>query len=337
MTNDIETSAFGAGVSDAGSIDSAANRLPLDETRELLMIRVARMAYHQDRTQKEIAAEIGLNRWQVSRLLQEARDLGLVRIEILPRSQRSPDLETKLCAAYGLRDALVVTTADQVAQAAGQYLAALKPRILRIGVSWGRTMAAVAQRLPHGWADGCEVVQINGTVAPVPQAGHHNDVAETFARKGGGRFVPLPVPAIVGAIETREVLERDRIVADVLQLARSTPVMCFSLGALDEESALLTSGNILPDELHTLLRAGAVGDVLGRFIDRNGRIVDLALDQRTIGLSLSDLKSRDHTICVVAGNRKHDVVLGALRAGIITVLVTDAATANHALEHAHDR
>ena len=325
---------------DAGASETSANRLPLDETREHLMIKVVRMAYQQDCTQKEIAAETGLNRWQVSRLLQEARDLGVVRIEIVPRSQRNPDLEAELCRAYGLRDAVVVTAADPadpVAQAAGQYLAAIKPRILRIGVSWGRTMAAVAQWLPQGWAGECEVVQINGTVAPLPQAGHHNDVAETFARKGNGRFVPLPVPAIVGAAETREVLERDRIVADVLRLARTTPVLCFSLGALDEASALLTSGNILPDELRSLQRAGAVGDVLGRFIDRTGRIVDKGLDQRTIGLSLTDLKTCDRTICVVAGASKHLVVLGALRAGIIDVLVTDTATAQHALEHVHDR
>ena len=72
--------------------DKSDNRLPVDEGREQLMIRVARMAYLQDRSQTEIANETGLNRWQVSRLLTEARDLGVVRIEIVPRSHPLPVL-----------------------------------------------------------------------------------------------------------------------------------------------------------------------------------------------------------------------------------------------------
>ncbi|PZX12197.1 deoxyribonucleoside regulator [Palleronia aestuarii] len=312
---------------------------PVD--REMLIERAARMFYNEDRTQAQIGTELGLNRWQVSRLLQEGRDLGIVRIEIVPRSDHLPELETRLVETYGLRDAVVVRRngagrLEGVARAAGQYLAALKPRPRRIGVSWGRTMAAVAHWLPEGWASDIEVVQINGTVAPVPQSGHHNDVAETFARKGGGRFVPLPVPAIVGAAETRVVLERDRIVSDVLRLARSTRVLCFSLGAV-EGSALLVSGNITEAEQSGLRAAGAVGDVLGRFIDARGAIADSKVDERTIGLSLADLKTRDHAICVVTGPDKHNVTCGALRVGLCNVLITDEDTAIHALEHAYDR
>lgn len=315
-------------------------RLPLDEPREHLMVQVARMAWQQDRTQTEIAAETGLNRWQVSRLLQEARDHGIVRIEIVPRLSRRPDREAALVEAFGLRDAVVVPDAagaDAVAQAAGQYLAGLRPRPRLVGVSWGRTMAAVAHWLPPDWADGVQVVQINGTVAPIPQATGHNEVAEAFARKGRGRFVPLPVPAVVGERLTREVLERDRIVADVLRLARSAPVLCFSLGALGEDAALVRSGNVTPDEIAALGRGGAVGDVLGRYVDRRGGLVDAALDARTIGLSLQDLKARERAIGVASGRPKHRVILAALRAGLVNVLVTDEAAAAHALEHVHDR
>ncbi|PZO81256.1 MAG: transcriptional regulator [Mesorhizobium amorphae] len=320
----------------------AANRLPLDESRDHLMVQIARMTYQQDKTLTDIATETGLNRWQVSRLLQEARDLGVVRIEIVPRTLRHPDLEARLARTFGLRDAVVVPGPlsegiEGVARAAGQYLAQLKPRPTTIGVSWGRTMGAVAHWLPPDWADGVCVVQINGTVAPVPGIAHHNDVAETFARKGKGRMIPLPVPAIVGERLTREVLEKDRIVADVLRIARSASVLAFSLGVVGEDSVLLRSGNILKSEMASLLRAGAVGDVLGHFIDRKGEIVDPELDARTIGLSLADLRRCDRVIGIAAGQGKQDVTLGALQSGLVNVLVSDEATATFALEHAHDR
>ncbi|RNC91225.1 MAG: sugar-binding transcriptional regulator [Oricola sp.] len=322
----------------------SANRLPVDEGRDQLMVQVARMAYQQDLTHTDIASRTGLNRWQVSRLLQEARDLGVVRIEIVPRSDRCPNLETDLLNEFGLADAVVLPDnvdgsggLEGLAKAAGQYLAALKPRPTTFGVSWGRTMAAVAHWLPDGWAAGVDVVQINGAVAPIPGDQHQNDVAETFARKGDGRFIPLPVPAIVGQPETRQVLERDRIVADVLRRARSVEAICFSLGALNGDSALLNSGNLLEHEYDSLRAKGAVGDIVGRFIDRTGEIVDAGIDGRTIGLPLSDLKTRDRAICVAAGAEKFQVVVGALRARLFSVLITDAATATYALEHAHDR
>ncbi|MBZ4689180.1 MAG: sugar-binding transcriptional regulator [Cereibacter changlensis] len=322
--------------------DRASNRLPLEGGRDQLMVSIARMTYQQDKTLTDIAAETGLNRWQVSRLLQEARDLGIVRIEIVPRTLRHPDLEARLIHAFGLQDAIVVPGPaeqgpDGVAQAAGQYLAALKPKPRSIGVSWGRTMAAVAHWLPPDWADGISVIQINGTVAPVPGIAHHNDVAETFARKGKGRMIPLPVPAIVGERLTREVLEKDRIVADVLRQANAAQVLAFSLGVVGEASVLMRSGNILKSEMAGLLRSGAVGDVLGHFIDRRGEIVDPELDARTIGLTLSNLKRRDRSIGIASGQEKHEITLGTLKAGLVTVLVTDEATATFALEHAHDR
>ena len=320
------------------------NRLPLDESRDYAMVRVARMAYQQDCTLTEIANETGLNRWQVSRLLQEARDLGVVRIEIVPRTLRHPELETELTRTFGLRDAVVVPgppdlpeAVEAVAQAAGHYLAAIKPRPTTIGVSWGRTMGTVAHWLPPRWSNGVTVVQINGTVTPIPGTAHHNDVAETFARKGNGKMIPLPVPAIVGERLTREVLEKDRIVSNVMKSARAAPLLAFSMGVAGKESVLLRSGNILPEEMSSLTRAGAVGDILGHFIDRRGEIVDPGIDARTIGLALSDLKQRERVIGIVAGAAKHNVALGALRAGLVNIIVTDEATARYALEHSHDR
>jgi deoxyribonucleoside regulator len=316
-------------------------RLPLDETREHLMVHVARMAYQQNKTLTEIASETGMNRWRVSKLLQEALDVGMVRIEIVPRFARQPELEARLIERFGLRDAIVVIRSmdsdhemERVAQAAGQYLAALQPQPASVGVSWGRTMSAVAHWLAPQWNDGVTVVQINGTVALKASGPRTNDVADTFARKGNGRHLPLPVPSIVGDRATRKVLEKDRIVADVLAAARDADVLCFSLGKLDLESVLVTSGNVTDKEMTNLIAAGAVGDVLGRFFNADGQIVDRSLDERTVGLTLSDLSSHDHAIGVVTGPAKHRAVLSALRARFMNVLITDQDTAEFALEKA---
>ena len=90
----------------------SSNRLPSDEQREHLMVRVAKLYYDLEWTQGDIAAELGLTRWQIGRLLTEARELGVVRIEITPRVMCRTDLEVRLQQQYCLKDAIVVPSGD---------------------------------------------------------------------------------------------------------------------------------------------------------------------------------------------------------------------------------
>ena len=323
--------------------DSGSTRLPSDETREYLMLQAAKLYYELDKTQNEIAHELGLTRWQVSRLIREAREVGIVRIEILPRSQRRAELEATLQKTFGLREAIVVRRPDvqdeallieSVAQAAGQFLATVNPRPSLIGVSWGRTMAAVARWLPHAWNGDVHVVLVNGATTHRSTSYQANFVAEHFAQTAkNGRATLLPVPAIVGKSATREVLEQDPVIASVLELARSAPFVCFGMGALAASSVLAESGYIGNADIDRLAKAGAVGDILGRFIDAQGNIVDPELDARTIGLRPGALRAIPWSVGISAGEAKHAVVLGCLRAGYVKVLITDDATARYALEH----
>ncbi|MGO4724086.1 MULTISPECIES: sugar-binding transcriptional regulator [unclassified Inquilinus] len=316
------------------------HRVTSDAQREQFMVQAAKLYYDLDRNQSEIAQELGLTRWQVGRLLQEARETGIVRIEIVPRAQRRPDLESRLQARWGLREAIVVPgpasgdsiadegiAIDAVAQAAGQYLAALTPRPALVGVSWGRTMTAVARRLPPRWNDGVQVVLMNGATNIRGTAFRTNAVAEGFAEAGNGSATLLPVPAIVGNPATRTVLEEDPVIAGILDIARKAPVACFGMGPMTTRSVLVDSGYLDAGEIAALQRAGAVGDVLGRFLDAQGRIVSPELDARTIGLRPEALRDKAYAIGVAAGAHKAGIARACLAARYINVLVTDAATA----------
>jgi deoxyribonucleoside regulator len=325
--------------------DEVALRSLSTEAREALTVQAAKAYYDLDRTMAEIAKSLGLTRWQVARLLKDAREQGVVRIEIVPRVQRRPALESRLQRAYGLTEAIVVPdeageageddrAIDSAAQAAGQFLAALNPRPTLVGVSWGRTMAAVAHWLPARWNDGVEVVLLNGAMNIRATATRTTNIAELFALAGNGRATLLPVPAIVGRAETRLVLEQDPVIESVLALGREAPVVCFGLGGMSPDSVLVQSGSIREADIARLRKAGAVGDILGRFLDKTGTVVDPALDARTIGLDPQALRTRRVAMGVAVGRSKHSIVLAALRAGLVNVLVTDDRTALVALEAA---
>ncbi|WP_309085652.1 sugar-binding transcriptional regulator [Chelativorans sp.] len=322
-------------------VRAASIRLPYDEQREELMVRAAKLYYDLQRTQAEIAGELGLTRWQISRLLTEARELGIVRIEITPRSSRATEIEVELQQTFGLKDAVVVPHGENhdqqmvmeaVAQAASRYIVGLKPHVSLMGVSWGRTMSAVARFLPVNWSPGLHVVLVNGATNIRSTSSRAIAVAEEFAQSASGMATLLPVPAIVGKKSTREVLEQDPIIERVLRLAEEADVACFSMGGISHESVLVTSGYIEPEHIDRLRAEGAVGDILGRFVDASGAIVDPELDGRTIGLRLDLLKKKSRAIGIVSGREKHEVTRAALKAGYLSVLITDEASARAALE-----
>ena len=234
------------------------------------MIQAAKRYYDLNMTIGELSEELGLTRWQARRLLNDAREFGIVRIEIVPRTARSPDLESCLQRRFGLREAVVVReqmdddealALDGVAQAASQFIASLGPLPL-IGVSWGRTMSAVARRLPPLWNDGVEVVLLNGAMNIRSPSARTNNTAELFARSANGAATLLPVPAILGRAATRVALEQDPTIASILALGRRAPAICFGMGAMASDSVLVQSGFITTEEQAALKAKGAVGDIL---------------------------------------------------------------------------
>jgi len=291
---------------------------------ELLAVRVAELYYDQNKTQDEIGAQLGISRFKAGRMLSQARERGIVRIEVVhPRARLAP-LERQLRDRFGLTDAVIVR--DDVPQAAADYLAELRPRTL--GVSWGRTLDAIAERLAIGFASGVTVVQINGAMS----ASRRTEITATIAQRGGGTSVLLPSPAILERLETKRAIEADRTVADVLAKAATASAYLYSAGVADESSVLVESGYLTPADVTELVRRGAVGDVVGRYIDSAGNIVDAELDARTVGLGLDQLRSAKTAIFAVAGAAKHDVARAIVTNGLCTVLVSDESTARALLE-----
>ncbi|MEO6941995.1 MAG: sugar-binding transcriptional regulator [Terrimesophilobacter sp.] len=303
---------------------------------ELLTVRIAELYYDENKTQDEIGALLGVTRWKVGRLLTQARERGIVRIEIVHPRARRLGIERDLRERFGLKDAVVVPAADdlrsRVGQAAADYLTSLRPVPRTLGISWGRTLDDVAGHLSKGWANGVTVIQINGSVSLNRRAGTASTTAAEIALKGGGQAVLLPSPAILERLETARAISSDRTVAGVLNRAATASAYLYSAGVADSSSILVGSGYLSPDDVAELVRKGAVGDVVGRYIDANGNPVDPGLDERTVGLGLDQLRSATTAIFVVAGDAKHDIARAVVTNGLCSVVVTDEETAAVLLE-----
>ena len=313
-------------------------RIAIDDD-ELLAVRVAELYYDEDKTQDEIGGLLGISRWKVGRLLQQARADGIVRIEIVHPRARKLGIERDLRERFGLADAVVVPngpsdteTLGRVAQGAADHLAALRPVPKTLAVSWGRTLTAVADRMADGWARSVTVVQMNGGVSVNRRPGGAASLAATIAQRAAGQVALLPSPAILERLETKQAIERDRTVAGVLEQAAQADAYLFTAGVCDAGSAHVENGYLTVQDIDELARRGAVGDVLGRYIDADGNIVAPELDARTVGLSLERLRDARTAVFVTAGEAKHDIARTVVASKLCTMVVTDEATALTLLE-----
>jgi deoxyribonucleoside regulator len=308
----------------------------MNDSDEILAVKAAELYYQAGKTQDEIGLALSVSRWKVGRLLVQARERGFVRFEIVHPSARRFGLEREICERFGLDEAVVVPMLEtdhdvqsRVAQAAADYLTMLRPVPRLLGVSWGRTLQAIAARLRSGWAVGVNTVQVNGSVSSTRLASAAADTAALIARKAEGQATMLPSPAIFEHAATRRAIEADRSVQSVLEMARHSHAVLFSAGPVDASSVHVDSGYLTGADVERLAAQGAVGDVLGRFVTEDGSVADEELNDRTLGLSLDELRAAGRSIAVIAGEAKHRVARAVVSSGLCTTIITDEASANY--------
>ncbi len=305
----------------------------------MLMAKVADLYYLRDMTQQEIAERLGISRPTVSRLLQRSRAEGVVRIEVIPPDGVHHDLERELEQRFSLREAVVVTGQQEAAtqQALGRAAADYLDRLLkggeRIGVSWGTTLRAVADSL-HRRPVRPTVVPLVGGVGQISAGIHANDLAHSIAEALDGTVHLLHAPAVVDNARVRRALLSESGIARALTLARQVDVALVGIGALVSSSTLVRSGYFSPEHLAALRRLGAVGDVCTRAFTIDGEPVDDALERRILAVELSDLRRMATVVAVAGGAAKADAIHGALRGGLVGVLVTDHQAARSVLRAA---
>ncbi len=282
---------------------------------------------------------MGLSQPTVSRLLQQAKDEGIIRISVAVPQGVYTELEEELVRLYRLRDAIVVDCSGesderfierQIGAAAAYYLeSALRPNEV-VGISsWSATLLALVDAMhPAPRKGDVRVVQILGGVGSPSAEVHAGRLTSRLADLLGGTAIFLPAPGVVGSAAALEAITADHFVRSAMDLFEQVTTALVGIGAIEPSKLLADSGNRFSmSELEELRAHGAVGDVLLRFFDAHGAPVNTPLNQRVISMRLEQLRRVDRSIGVAGGERKYGAILGAIRGGWVNVLVTDHLTA----------
>lgn len=308
----------------------------MDSSRDEIMAQVASLYYEDGLTQQEISQMLGYSRSSISRLLSEARREGVVEIHIHHPLERSYALEQRLQAQFGLKEVRILQSSGLTYPQMLRRLGSLAARLLEahvrersiLGISWGTALFEVASALPVMHCPGVRVVQIIGSATSRDHLVDGPGLARAFARQLGGQYYTLPAPWLVEDKAIRDALLQDRRMREVLDLARQADIALVGIGTVEPAlSSMLRAGYLDESQLREIQASGVVGDVCGLQFNQHGELLEIPLAGYAFGVDAMTLRDIPLVIGVAGGAVKAPAILGALRARLISALVTDDAAA----------
>lgn len=307
------------------------------DPEEQLATRAAWLYFVAGLTQAQVGKKLGLNRTRVNRLLAQARDLGLVQINITGRLASCVELEEALKARFGLQDAVVVPTPpDQefipqvIATAAAAALSARLKDGMSVGVGWGRTLRLSIKSVPRRQLGRLSVVSLMGGLTRGSAMNSH-ETASHLAELVGAQCYYVAAPALTDTESTRDLLIAQPMLHEILERGAKVDLAFLSVGELTPACTMMRVGLVSRAEMDTLLAAGAVGDICAHWIDAEGRLVDHPLNSRVMALPPEKLKQIPCVMIASGGRTKSIALRGVMRGGMCNVVITDEQTAKSVL------
>lgn len=316
----------------------------LDERSRLrLSLKAAQLYYLQDLTMESIGNELKVSRSSVSRLLQMARDRGIVEIKVNTPDDAPRRIATQIKDQFGVNAHLVpvsesathIDRLDRVSLSAARMLGNFFGSRMTMGIAWGSTTSAVSRNLVRRQTSDSRIIQLNGagndhTTGVI----YSGEILRRFGEAFGANVEQFPVPAFFDDPAAKAALWKERSTKRILDIQKSMDVALFGLGTINAEvpSQVYSAGYLNQKDLDSLREQKIVGDVATVFYRADGSGEDIELNLRSSGPNLEVIRATPRRICVIAGISRLPSLRGALAGNLITDLIIDDGTARALVE-----
>ncbi len=319
------------------------------DDRELLY-SIASLYYEQGKNQQEISHYLNISRPMVSRGLAKALHLGIVRIEIIPPAGCSP-MEVSLARALGIKRVVIGQTSESntsdrdsriraIARSAGEYLAQTITNGKTIGVGWGVSVYRSVLDLPDCPSlKGVTVVPLVGSAGRTESHYQVNVIADRMAEKLHGNALFFNIPAFISDMKVLDFFSRDPQMKAIQDLWDHIDIAVVGLGAFGGTPSFPV-GEYSLEALDDLREQQVIGDVLGRFFNKDGFIGETPSgdspifrkmsdknDKIYLGIPVDSLKQAKQIVCLAGGTLKIPGIRSAIKLKFFDCLITDSQTA----------
>ncbi|NRP70055.1 Deoxyribonucleoside regulator [Ensifer psoraleae] len=300
-----------------------------------LMVKASWLYHVEGLTQAEIGERMNLTRRRVNELLAAALHKGIVRVSFNSPLAESVELEAQLCSRFGLQEAVVVPTpsdSGQMHAVLGRAAAAFLDRLIQvrkpgaIGVGWGATLRETVQHLTTRNEPHIEICSMMGGLTRGSEINTF-EIVRSFAEVLNAKCHYFAAPIYASSEQSRDVIIAQPVFQELLRESSNVDMSFLSVGDVSDQSLQVRYGLPLQSDIRELVATGAVGDLLGRYLDAEGRPVDHPLNRQVISPDLADYRGIPCRIIASGGSHKRAILLATLKARLATALVTDSDSA----------
>ena len=313
------------------------------EYHEQLLVRISQMYYEQNLNQGEIAKILHTSRPTVSRLLEEAKQTGVVEIVVHDPIKKNAALSRKVRERFNLRDAIIIkgnydyhSSLQRCCEATVQLFGTIVDNNCTIGIAWGAVPELLSNMLENEKYYNIHVVQMVGCLGTGNPTIDGLELAISIARKLNGTYSLVYSPVFVRSKEVAEYMLEEPQNKATLKRSLSTDIFITGIGSLDANTTLQVAGFWNDEDREQFMSDGAVGHLLARPYDINGKPVGIKR-WYTVGAELPVLNNIDWSIGVTASAGKALATLGAINGKYINTLIADEALALELLRLADEQ
>jgi DNA-binding transcriptional regulator LsrR (DeoR family) len=300
--------------------------------------RAGWLYYIAGNTQDEIAKKLGISRQTAQRLVSLAVTERLIKVRFDHPLGRCLELSIRLKETFGLESCEVVPAdpasssetlgiVEAAATEMERYLVSQHPVIVALGT--GRTLRAVSEQISPMECPQHKIVSLVGNIGPDGSATVF-DVASRVGDRVGAPHYPMPFPVIAATVHEKRLLVEQKSLRNVMDLATQADVSFVGIGTIDETAAVLRDGFVRPDEIRSMVKAGAVGEIVGWSFDAQGQLIDGLVNDRVLAVPL-DVPAQRKVIGVAMAANREKAIKGALRGHLINGLITNEKMAEQLL------
>ncbi|VDG22594.1 sugar-binding transcriptional regulator [Lactiplantibacillus mudanjiangensis] len=302
------------------------------------LIEISKLYYEDGLNQTDISKQVHIHRTEISRLLKEARELGIVKINIDSSFGASEKLSAEFQSIFHLKKAIIVPTTpgssysddlSSIGMYAGNYLQQQLNSNNIVGLSWGRTLATVINSVNelNNISNITTVPLIGGPIGKLDVDYQANNLVHTLAnRVKASTSYTLDSPVMISSPALRKELLDNPNNKAVTNFWKKLDIAIFGIGSSRITNNLTWRGFYKGTGFEDVLQGSAVGDILSQPFTIDGRLIKEA-NGSLVGMELSALKNIPLRIGVATGENKAEATLGALRSGTLNVLITSDKTA----------
>ena len=296
--------------------------------------RAGWLYYIAGNTQDEIASKLGVSRQTAQRLVSFAVSQRLIKVrldhpiaECLRLAESLKDkFRLALCEVVPANPGSRSTTvgvAEAMAAELERRLESQRPMVIALGS--GRTLRAAADQLPPMDCPQHKIVSLVGNIAPDGSASFY-DVITRVADAVRAPHYPLPLPVIASTTHEKALFLTQKSVISVVDLAKQADVTFVGVGQMGDSAPLVQDGFVNAAEMRALVKAGAVGEIVGWAFDAEGSLIEGLTNDRVASVALDQPATR-LVIAVAMGVFKAKALKAALAGQLITGLITNEITA----------